>query len=63
MKPSQFTDVPPGKIAAVVTSLEMHTRPPPRPEHGGDTLSLEHVVKPDLAWYRELFRKVADEAP
>jgi GNAT superfamily N-acetyltransferase len=55
---SQFLDVPAGKIAAVVTSLEMRERPAPRPERSDLGYTLQHVVRPDLAWYRTLFRRV-----
>src|SRR6187551_3518882 len=55
-----FTDVPAGKIAAIVTSLEMFARPPARPERSGNDFMLEHVVRPDLAWFRRLFRRVGE---
>ena len=51
-------DVPPGKLAAVVTSLEMLSRPALRPEHAGTSWRLRHVKQPDLRWYRDLFRRV-----
>lgn len=57
---SFFLDVPAGKIAAVVTSLEMHARPALRPERPGADLTLQHVSKPDLAWFRNLFRLVGE---
>jgi GNAT superfamily N-acetyltransferase len=66
-----YGDVPPGKIAAVVTSLEMFAPPPPRPEarNGGDVSGgddadggweLRHVELPDLDWYRDLFKRVGE---
>jgi GNAT superfamily N-acetyltransferase len=55
-----FTDVPAGKLAAIVTSLEMFARPPARPERTGIDFVLEHVVRPDLAWFRALFRRVGE---
>ena len=55
-----FTDVPAGKIAAIVTSLEMFARPPARPERSGNDFVLEHAVRPDLAWFRGLFRRVGE---
>ena len=55
-----FLDVPSGKIAAVITSLEMLQRPAPRPEVSNSTLVLHHVVRPDLTWYRNLFRQVGE---
>jgi GNAT superfamily N-acetyltransferase len=55
-----YTDVPPGKIAAVVTYLEL--REPPagetRPLPAG--FSLERLTAPDLAAYRALFRAVGE---
>jgi GNAT superfamily N-acetyltransferase len=55
---SQFLDVPAGRIAAVVTSLEMLARPMPRAERSDAGFSLEHVARPNLAWFRDLFRHV-----
>jgi GNAT superfamily N-acetyltransferase len=56
-----YTDLPPGKIASVVTYLEMRERPrllPVKPPAG---LSFRRVVKPDLDWYRKLYRTVGEE--
>ena len=55
-----YTDVPPGKIAAVVTYLELRERPAgaPRPLPAG--FSLERLTSPDLADYRALFRAVGE---
>lgn len=57
-----YGDVPPGKIAAVVTSLEMLA--PPANAGGSFTASdpwdLRHIVRPDPAWYRELFKRVGE---
>jgi GNAT superfamily N-acetyltransferase len=55
-----YTDVPPGKIAAVVTYLEL--REPPagaaRPLPAG--FSLDRLAAPNLAAYRTLFRAVGE---
>jgi GNAT superfamily N-acetyltransferase len=51
-----YTDVPAGKIAAVVTSLEM--RAPPRRPAPSSGVDLERVLHPSLSWYRDLFRRV-----
>jgi GNAT superfamily N-acetyltransferase len=53
-----FHGVPAGHVAAVVTALEMRTRPdaPPRPDPPDVETRLVRDV--DLAWYRALFRKV-----
>jgi GNAT superfamily N-acetyltransferase len=53
-----YYDLPPGKVAAVVTYLEMTEHPAPRPVPPGQGLSLRRVEKPDLAWYRDLFCRV-----
>ena len=59
-----YTDLPPGRLAAVVTYLEMRewdmlpglslaeTRP--------SEFSLRRVENPELAWYRSLFRTVGE---
>jgi hypothetical protein len=56
-----YNDVPAGKIAAVVTSLEMTARPPARDEPENRGWSLRRVPDPDLDWYRDLFRRVVNQ--
>jgi len=53
-----YHDVPPGKLAAVVTYLEMTAPPerPPAPER--PDLGLAPLPRHDLAGYRDLFRCV-----
>ncbi len=58
MLPDGFTDVPRGKIAAVVTSLEMLAPVPPRPERRDGPWSLRAVPRPDVDWYLELYRRI-----
>ena len=58
---SELIDIPEGKIAAVETSLEMLARPALRPEAPGLSLSLERVTHPDLAWFRDLFRRTGED--
>jgi GNAT superfamily N-acetyltransferase len=56
-----YGDVPPGKIAAVVTSLEM--RAPAAARNGNNAAhrwNLRHVERPDPAWYRDLFKRVGE---
>lgn len=52
-----FHAVPAGKLAMIVTHLEMHkpaaTRPVPLPAG----ITFRHVT-PDLAWYRDVFTRV-----
>jgi GNAT superfamily N-acetyltransferase len=60
MLPDGYSDVPAGKIAAVVTHLEMMQRPPQRSEQGG-RWTLRHVDQPDPDWFRDLYRRVGEE--
>jgi len=55
MIPDGYTDLAPGKIASVVTYLEMLARPP-LPEPSLSPVSLRLVQNPDLDWYRALYR-------
>ncbi|SDU30121.1 GNAT family N-acetyltransferase [Stappia sp. ES.058] len=57
---SGCTDLPAGKIANVVTYLEMHARPPTRFVERPD-LRLERIERPDPAQYRRLFRRIGDD--
>ena len=54
---SEFWDVPDGKIAAVVTHLQMFERPAPRAKPQVAAELVEHD-RPDLDWYRDLFMRV-----
>jgi GNAT superfamily N-acetyltransferase len=54
-------DVPAGKLAAVVTSLEMFAKPERRPEPAAAAWQFRHVETPQSGWYRELFRRVGEE--
>jgi GNAT superfamily N-acetyltransferase len=58
--PDGYSDVPAGKIAAVVTHLEMTERPAPRPDPSR-TWTLRKVETPGLDWYRDLHRRVGEE--
>lgn len=53
-----YLDVAPGKIASVVTALEMTARPPRRAVPAVDGHSIRRVERPGLDWYRDLFRRV-----
>ncbi len=59
--PDGYLDIPPGKQAAVVTSLQMTARPEPREERPGQDWSLRRVERPDLDWYRDLYRRVGQD--
>jgi hypothetical protein len=58
--PDGYSDVPAGKIAAVVTHLEMTARPAPRLDPAG-AWSLRRVEMPPLDWFRDLYRRVGEE--
>jgi GNAT superfamily N-acetyltransferase len=58
--PNGHSDVPAGKIAAVVTHLEMTARPAPRPDPAG-AWSLRRVDVPALDWYRDLYCRVGQQ--
>lgn len=58
--PSGYSDVPAGKIAALVTHLEMTERPALRPDPTG-AWTLRRVPSPDLDWFRDLYRRVGEE--
>jgi GNAT superfamily N-acetyltransferase len=58
--PDGYSDVPAGKIAAVVTHLEMTARPAPRPDPDG-AWSLHRVDVSTLEQYRDLYRRVGLE--
>ncbi|MFQ3622691.1 MAG: GNAT family N-acetyltransferase, partial [Acetobacteraceae bacterium] len=53
-----FHDVPPGHVAAVVTHLEMRSPPPTRPDPPDGPWPIRRVVRPDLRWYRDLYRRI-----
>jgi GNAT superfamily N-acetyltransferase len=54
-----YTELPPGKIAAVVTYLEMRMPPAEWPPTTSE-FEIRPVPQPDLEWYRQLFRKVGE---
>ena len=57
MIPDGYTNLAPGKIAAVVTYLEMLERPDlPL----SSTVMLRPVKNPDPDWYREVFRRAGE---
>ncbi|MFC4172140.1 GNAT family N-acetyltransferase [Microvirga sp. GCM10011540] len=55
-----YTDLPPGKIATVVTYLEMHEPPRLSPVRAPEGLSLERIDH-DLVRYRRLFRRIGED--
>jgi len=59
--PDGLHDVPPGKLAAVVTYLEMRERPALRPEAPEAPWRLRRVARPAPEWYRSLYRRVGED--
>ncbi len=56
-----YTDLPPGKIANVVTYLELFAKPPPLAEPARPDLGFRRVVAPEVGWYRQTIRAVGEE--
>jgi len=54
-----YTDLPPGKIANVVTYLEMIAAPD-LPRAVRPDLMVRRLVSPDLDWYRALYRRIGE---
>jgi len=56
-----ITDVPAGKIAAVVTLLEMTERPASIEAPERADLALARIEAPTVAWYRDLYHRIGAE--
>jgi GNAT superfamily N-acetyltransferase len=56
-----YHHLPAGKIATVVTYLEMREQPDPRPAPDLPGYAIVKIVAPDLAWYRALYRAVGQD--
>lgn len=54
-----YTDLPPGKIAAIVTYLEMRSPPPASPASNPDGFSLQPLNE-DRDRYRTLYRRIGE---
>ncbi|ROP91265.1 N-acetylglutamate synthase-like GNAT family acetyltransferase [Stella humosa] len=59
--PDGYTDVPAGKLATVVTALEMLAPPAARPDPSPAPWTLRPAHRPDLDWYRDLYRRVGED--
>lgn len=59
MIPDGYTDLALGKIAAVVTYLEILERP--EPLKSSVPVTLREIKSPDLNWYRGVFRRVGED--
>lgn len=55
-----YTDLPPGKLANVVTCLEMRAPAAQRPERAAGGVSIERLTAPDPARFRALVRRVGE---
>lgn len=58
---SGVTDLPPGKIASVVTYLEMTAPPETLQTPGRDDLQLVRIDDPDPDWYRAIYRAIGED--
>lgn len=55
------TDLPPGKIAAIVTSLEMMAPPPVRPDPPGvEAFTLQRIAALEIGRYLALYRRIGE---
>ncbi len=63
MLPDGFASVPAGKIATIVTSLQMLAPPAPERRHCAvsENLRLIRMPRPSLEWYRALYRKIGED--
>jgi GNAT superfamily N-acetyltransferase len=55
-----YTDLPPGKVAAVVTYLEMRTPPTLTATPTASEYAVRRVSHPDLDWYRRIYRVIGE---
>ncbi len=56
-----YTDVPPGKMATVVTHLQMRARPDPKPDPvGAEALKLDPIARGDLDRYLTIYRTLGE---
>ena len=56
-----FYEVPPGRVATVVTYLEMRAPAPLRPADLPQGATIRRVEQPDTVWYRDLFDRVGGQ--
>jgi GNAT superfamily N-acetyltransferase len=61
MLPDGYSDVPAGKLAAVVTCLEMLVPATGQSDPEQPGITLERVEKPDVAWYRDLYSRIGTD--
>lgn len=58
LKLDGYTDLPPGKLANIVTYLEMTAPPRLNPPAEADDLRLRRMEAPDPDWYREVIGQI-----
>jgi GNAT superfamily N-acetyltransferase len=56
-----YTELPAGKLAAIVTSLEMFGRPAPRPEPAPAPWQVRRLERAEPAVFRDLFRRIGQD--
>ncbi len=56
--PDGYHDLAPGKLAVLVTYLEMRERVASRPERDDGPWTLRHARSPEVGWYRDLYRRI-----
>ena len=61
MIPDGYTDLPPGKLASIVTYLEMRRPPEVTAESEAYGWILTPHPNPDVEWYRRLFRTIGQD--
>lgn len=59
--PMGYSPIPPGRLATVVTCLEMRVRPGPLVAENRSGFTLVRQSRPDLTAYRRLFRRVGED--
>jgi GNAT superfamily N-acetyltransferase len=55
-----YHDLPPGKLAAVVTYMEMRTPSAMAEAATTSEFQIRRVTQPDLNWYRRLYRRIGE---
>jgi N-acetylglutamate synthase-like GNAT family acetyltransferase len=55
-----YTDLPPGRIANIVTYLEMLAAPPSRHAPADTALAVRAATDPAVDWYRKLYRRIGE---
>ena len=56
-----YTDLPPGKVANVVTFFEMTAPPSDTGRDPPDGLALRAVADPSPAWYRDIYKRIGED--